>query len=439
MYKPYYKQIARNGFQVLFQTITIPLGITVNTAIIGHFVGTEALAGLGIGTVIVDTLVGLVTFMIISTNAEIGTASGAKDEKRIVSTIVNTIALGFLLGIAITIIIFFLAGPIVNLFVATDNVKFEANSYVNGMMVGIPFLIVDFGLTGILRGLKKYSIPSTAAGCSLFFNISFSLFFVIVLDLGIFGTGLAVGLAMIIESVIKLFFVLKYVRNSKIRVSPSFLEMFAGLAESVPLMIRSISIWITNLLTVYFCGILGTETMASVQIIDGIWIFVIFIVDSIAQSIMTMIAEQIGAKNFDEAKLITRAATRLGHIYSTILFLVLVAIAWVLPYVFTPDRALDWYIISGCIEGAIIVFIMTYAFVLDGALMAAKDFKYLSFSAVCSTLAFLVTGAIASSFVPHNVLGFIIVYATYDILFMGSRTAFNHFRIKSGKWLPKIS
>jgi len=433
-----YIEIFKGSMQILMQMILLPLSVTFETAITGNFFGTTSLAGVSVGAVIIDTILGITTFVIFSSNSSIAGFVGGKKIKSAVTTIFNTLLLSLFLGILITVLGYALLPHALYLFDIEPAVREVAYWYAAGYMICFPVLVIDMAGSGILRGLKKYKSLSVATLSSFFLNFLFIYIFAFVLGWGIWGLSFSLALGVFVETIVKMILILNWIIKNYPEyktVKPSFDGMLNDFILGLPLLVRSVLVWSTNIFMVYSFGVLGTEAVAAVQVVDAIWIYVIFILDSVGQVNTTLSAERIGRGDFEGAVKINNMASRVGQIYAGLLTFFLLATWWFLPNFFSSDPQVLQYSIVGWFEGAVATFVTAYAFCFDGAMTASRDGKYQAFTAFCSTTIYLASGFLAINLVPHNIWGFLIILSTYDLIFFGMRFALAKYRKNKDRWL----
>ncbi|MBR0462846.1 MAG: MATE family efflux transporter [Clostridia bacterium] len=151
--------ILRFAIPLLIGNLAQQLYSTVDSIIVGNYVGTEALSAIGVSNPIVNLL--LVLFMAISTGASILVAQyfGAKDKDGLGKSIGTSVTLIFAASVVITVAGVILAGPLLRL-INTPDVYFDwAKDYLTIIFWGI----IGGGfyniISGILRGLGDSFYP----------------------------------------------------------------------------------------------------------------------------------------------------------------------------------------------------------------------------------------------------------------------------------------
>nr|MBQ4318803.1 MATE family efflux transporter [Clostridia bacterium] len=114
---------------------------TIDTIVVGHFVGTEALAAVGSVSSIVNMLVGICTGLSTGASVVISQHYGAHDEDKLSDAVQTTICVTFIMCIIATVVGMFITDPMLNLMNTPDDVFPQSRTYL---------LIYFAGITGLL-------------------------------------------------------------------------------------------------------------------------------------------------------------------------------------------------------------------------------------------------------------------------------------------------
>ena len=157
------RDILRLAVPALGALVAEPLFLIVDSALVGHL-GVEPLAGLGIASAVLQTIVGLMVFLAYSTTPAVARRFGAGDPSRAVSVGIDGVWLALGLG-AVLALVGYVATPfLVGLFGATPEVAQQAEIYLGISMWGLPAMLVVFAATGLLRGMQDTVTPLWIAG-----------------------------------------------------------------------------------------------------------------------------------------------------------------------------------------------------------------------------------------------------------------------------------
>lgn len=171
----------------------------VDSLVVGNFLGTQALAAVGIGDHPVRVLLGL--FVGLGTGASIRIAQkvGAGDVKAVRSTIASANVMLLLISIPVTVLGVLVAEPALRAMQTPADTIDQAVTYLRVIFVGTIGLIGYNLNAGILRGLGDSRSSLLFLVVATFVNIGLDLLFVPVLGMGIGGAALATIIAMAVS------------------------------------------------------------------------------------------------------------------------------------------------------------------------------------------------------------------------------------------------
>ena len=190
-----------------------------DSAIVGRFVGADALAAVG--------STGSLSFLFFSfcigvSNGSGITASkyfGAKDEQRVKKVIVNSAYLMLVASFLMALLGFVLSAPILRLLDTPSNIITLSTQYLRIMCLGIPLIGMYNYASAMLRALGDSKTPLIFLLVSCGVNIGLDLLFVYVFGMGVFGAALATLIAQFISGIGCLFFA--YIKNDYFKIKRS--------------------------------------------------------------------------------------------------------------------------------------------------------------------------------------------------------------------------
>lgn len=188
--------ILGNFFQVLYNT--------VDTMVVGNFVGKEALAAVGSTTQIINIAVFCFNGISVGAGVVIGQYFGAGDLKRLHISVETTMAMTFIASIFFTVL--GVAGtPLMLRLISTpDDVMDAAVIYLRIYFAGISGLLVYNMGSGILRAVGDSKRPLYFLILSSFMNIALDLLFVVVFKQGIAGAAIATIISQFVSAALVL-------------------------------------------------------------------------------------------------------------------------------------------------------------------------------------------------------------------------------------------
>lgn len=190
-----WKKIGIFTIPMLLGNIAQQLYNTVDSVVVGKYIGDSALAAVGSAGPVVNLLI--VLFVGISVGASIVVSQylGARIREGLSHTIGNCITLTFIASLLIMVVATLLARPMLQLLNTPDSIIDWCTSYLRILFLGSAGLAFFNILSGVLRGLGDSVSALIYLLISSMINIILDLFFVSVLKLGVDGVAYATIIA----------------------------------------------------------------------------------------------------------------------------------------------------------------------------------------------------------------------------------------------------
>lgn len=188
--------ILGNFFQVLYNT--------VDTMVVGNYVGKEALAAVGSTNQIINIAVFCFNGISIGAGVVIGQYFGAKKLDKLHTSVETTMAVTFIASVIFTILGVLLTPSMLRLIATPEDVMPAATVYLQIYFAGISGLLIYNMGSGILRAIGDSKRPLYFLILSSFLNIGLDLLFVLVFRLGIAGAAIATIISQFISAALVL-------------------------------------------------------------------------------------------------------------------------------------------------------------------------------------------------------------------------------------------
>lgn len=202
--KPW-KSIVLFSVPMLIGNIAQQLYSTVDSIVVGHFVGDNALAAVGSAAPLFNML--LVLFVGISAGVGIMVSQyfGAKSREELSHTIGTSITLTALASLILMIAAPPLIRSLLIMLNTPDTILEDCTSYLVILMYGIAGMAYYNILSGILRGMGDSFSALIYLLIATLLNIVLDVYFVAELDMGVAGVSLATVIAQAVSSILCLF------------------------------------------------------------------------------------------------------------------------------------------------------------------------------------------------------------------------------------------
>ena len=281
-----------NIFQMLYNT--------VDSIVVGNFVGTQALAAVSSTTMITNMSVFFFNGFSIGATVIIGKYFGAKDHKLLHRAVETTMGATFVLCLLFTVS--FLAGTDFMLrFMKTPADVFDqAALYLRIYFAGVTGLLLYNMGSGILRAVGDTKRPLYFLILTSLLNIFLDLLFVLVFHWGIAGVAYATILAQFISAGATMAVLLR--TRDIYRFSFADLCLDRGLLSQIfrvglPTALQSILTSFSNIFVQSYINFFGAVVMAGWGCYNKLDQFIMLPVLSMAMAATTFVAQNMGAHN----------------------------------------------------------------------------------------------------------------------------------------------
>ena len=285
------KQITLFAIPILISNLFQQLYNTVDVAIVGRYVGANALAAVGSCNLIVVFMIYF--FIGISNGASviISQSFGKKDKDKIHKSVHTIIALSLISGF-ILMVLGLIFGEIFLRWINTpDNVLPFAITYIKIYFISmIPMMIFNMG-SGILRAVGDSKTPLYYLAISGITNIILDIVFAVIFKLGVSGVAMATTIAQFVSSILILIKLIKTSEVYKISVNKIKID-FNILKEilliGVPTGVQSVLICFANIIVQSKINIFGLNAMAGYTIYYKIEGFIYMPISAIALALSNL-------------------------------------------------------------------------------------------------------------------------------------------------------
>ena len=340
--KPW-KSIAMFSIPMLVGNIAQQLYSTVDSIVVGHYVGDNALAAVGSATPLFNML--LVLFVGISAGVGIMVSQyfGAKNRAELSSTIGTCITLT-----AIVSVLLMIAAPpfIRSMLIALntpESILEDCTAYLVILMYGIAGMAYYNILSGILRGMGDSFSALIYLLIATVLNIVLDVYFVASLNMGVAGVSLATAIAQGISAFLCLLKLMKMreyfdlgLKQLKMTKRHTGQIIRLGIPSGVTQAIMSSAMIVVQSLTNSF-GEMFIAANVIVMRVDG---FAMMPNLSFGTAMTTYTGQNVGAKKYDRVTQGAKQGTLLAVACSTLITIIILLFGKYLMMIFTETAEL---------------------------------------------------------------------------------------------------
>lgn len=381
------RDILRLAVPALGALVAEPLFLLADTAMVGHL-GATPLAGLGLASAILQTIVGLMVFLAYATTPSVARRLGAGDERGAVASGIDGLWLALGLG-ALLALGGWAASPwLAGAFGASAAVTAEAVTYLSISMIGLPAMLVVFAATGLLRGLQDTRTPLWVAGLGFGANIALNALFIYGLGLGIAGSAIGTVIAQWGMVAVYLVVVARHARRVGANPWPHHAGVLRGAASGGWLFLRTVSLRAALLVATWSATALGSDELAAFQVTMTLYATLAFALDALAIAAQALVGKGLGAGDVAQVRAVLRRCLAWGVGAGLVLGALLVAGAWALPVLFTSSAEVRGLLPLSLVVLGVSTPLAGVVFVLDGVLIGAGDARYLAWTGLVNLAAY---------------------------------------------------
>jgi putative MATE family efflux protein len=427
---PLDRDIARLAVPALGALVAEPLFLLTDTALVGHL-GADVLGGLGIASVVLQTVVGLLIFLAYATTPAVARALGSGNRAGAIRAGIDGMWLALLLGVVLLAVGIPLAEPLVAAFGSTEAVTAAGTTYLSISLWGLPGMLLVIAATGLLRGLQDTRTPLVIAVAGFATNAALNAVFIYGFGWGIAGSAAGTVIAQWAMALVYVVMAIRAARDTGASLAPG-LRGVTGAAQSGGwLLVRTASLRAAMLATVAVGTSLGVSSLAALQIALTIFSTIAFMLDALAIAGQSMIGHGLGASQVERVSAITRRLVQIGIAMGVLVGIILVPLAWLVGPIFTSDTSVSAQLTPTLLVMAIGIPLAGYVFVLDGVLIGAGDARYLALAGVISLVAYLPLLWIVRSLDA----GLPWLWVVFGLGYIGARAITLGVRARGEKWI----
>lgn len=400
------KQIILFALPLMLGNIFQMLYNTVDSIVVGNFVGTQALAAVGSTTMIVNMMVFFFNGFSTGAGVVISNYFGARDMKTLHKAVETTMATTFVLSLLFTVAGVAAVKPMLRFMATPEDVFDQAVIYLQIYIGGISGLLVYNMGSGILRAVGDTMRPLYFLILTSVLNIILDLLFVVGLHSGIAG----VAWATILSQFISAFLILWLLTRSEDVYRLTWndlkidLRILRGIfAVGLPAGIQSVITAFSNVFVQAYVNSFGSSCMAGWSCYNKLDQFIMLPMQSMAMAATTFVSQNIGAGKEQRADKGTVVTVGMSVGVTAVIVALLCIFAAPAVGLFSPDEAVIEFGVLFIRANCFFLLFNCVNHVLAGALRGRGDSKgpmiimLVAFVGIRQVYLFLVTRFIANT------------------------------------------
>lgn len=286
-----------NFFQLMYNTI--------DSVVVGNFVGSTALAAVGASTPIINFMIAF--FMGLATGAGVVVSRyyGARKSQEVHKTVHTFLLFSILFGIALSVLGVIMAPYFLRWMSTPADTLPEAEAYLIIYFAGNVFVTVYNAGTGILQAVGDAKTPLYILIGTSILNIFLDLFFVINLQMGVAGAAWATIISEAISMCLVIYVLMHTDKEYKVQLNQLKMEgkyLKEIIKIGVPAGLQGMVVSVSNVMVMSYINGFGSASVAGFSSANKFDNFLGLPVNSFALAITTFVGQNLGAKKYDRVK-----------------------------------------------------------------------------------------------------------------------------------------
>mgnify|MGYP001029962598 CR=1 FL=1 len=355
-----------NVFQQLYNT--------VDSLIVGNFIGNDALAAVSSSGNLIFLMVGFFNGIAMGAGVIISKYFGAKDYKKLQLAIHTDVAFGLVASVILTILGIVFTPQILTWMGTPESVLPNSIIYFRIYFIGATSVIMYNIAVGILQAIGDSRHPLYYLIISSIVNVVLDLFFVAVLKLGVGSAALATIISQAISAILCFYRLMHYdtvykVSWRKIRFDRSMLKQIIQLG--LPSGVQNSIIGFANVIVQSNINAFGVNAMAGGGAYSKIEGFAFLPITCFSMALTTFVGQNLGAGKLDRVK----KGAKFGIVCSVTMAEIVGGIIWigapVLIRLFNDDPSVVAFGIKQAKTEALFYFFLAFSHCIAGIMRGA--------------------------------------------------------------------
>lgn len=274
----------------------------VDTMIVGRFVGVDALAAVGSTGSLNFLIIGFVLGLTQGCGIPIAQAFGAKDERRMLQTIMNALYLCIFFCIFLTLLTYFATNTLLNWMQTPADIFKQSYDYISIIFYGLTCTIAYNYLASVSRALGDSKTPLLFLIISSVLNVVLDLVMIINFSMGVQGAALATVISQGISAILCLLYMakkypdLRFDRHSR-KVNRKIIIKLVNIA--IPMALQYSITAIGSVILQSAVNTLGSAKVAAIAAAQKLSMFFTQPMDMMGATMATFSSQNLGANKID--------------------------------------------------------------------------------------------------------------------------------------------
>lgn len=297
--------ILRFALPLLVGNVFQQLYNMVDSLVVGNFVGANALAAVGNCGAVNSLFFAMANGLSIGIGILAAQYFGAHDEEKIKTVIGNAVYVLGTVALVMSVVGILLSPVVMRILGTPDTIRADSVVYMRVTCAGMLGIAFYNGTAAILRALGDARTPLYFLILSSIVNVILDLVFVLRMDMGVLGVGLATVIAELISAIVCMLYAYRKVsffRLGKVDMRPDRKMIVRAFELGIPIAMQSAMISVSRMVLQGVINSFGESVMAASDIINRIEELVQQPFSSLHAALTTYAGQNIGARDTERVR-----------------------------------------------------------------------------------------------------------------------------------------
>ncbi len=299
-----FSSLVRFALPVLFTLFLQALYGAVDLLVVGQFAETADVSGVATGSMLLQTVTGLITGLAMGITVLVGKKIGEGNNREAGRAVGSGICIFAIFAAILTVFLVGGAGVLSKIMQAPEEAFSQTVAYIRICGAGIVFIVGYNVLGSIFRGIGDSKTPLVTVIIACFSNIALDLLFVAVFGMGAAGAAFATALSQGISVVASLLIIRKKqlpFEFTKEDLKFDRILISTELKLGIPIALQDLLVGISFLIIQMVVNAMGVTASAGVGVAEKICVFIMLVPSAYMQSMSAFVAQNMGAAKTERA------------------------------------------------------------------------------------------------------------------------------------------
>lgn len=314
----------------------------VNTSMLGHFNGDEALAAVGSTGSVISLVTSLFMGLSVGVNVLVAHTYASKNKQDIQEIVHTAVLTSFMIGVFIAISGFFLSRPLLILTGVPADILDQANIYMQIYFIGFIGTSVYNFSSAILRGIGDTRRPFYISLFTSTVHIFLNLLFIIIFEMGVVGVAISTAIVQFLNAALVLTLLIRLknefrLQLSKLKINREKLKKMTLIG--IPSGLQSTATGITNTIVQSAVNSFGVLVVAGNTAANNLGNLVFVCINAYHSTALTFAGQNYGAGKIKRVIKVTNICLSLVTVIGLVAGGALYIFAQPLLKIYVTDKA----------------------------------------------------------------------------------------------------